>query len=713
MSFRSSGVFFYLDLSRTGIAPPQKVNAVAVTTSLFETLGVNPAIGRYFTPSEQEPGGPHAVVLSEAYWRAEFGQDRRIFDKTIQLNGEPYSVVGVMPDSFRFPNSVTQMWVPIAFKPSQLAGAARQNVFLRMYARLAPDVSFTQAAKRLDRISHDAAIRNRGDYSVDISGWKYFLVSLADEENHARRSWTWVLFASVMLLFVIVCLNAGSLLLLRSNERAFDTSVRLALGASWRRLARRTVAETGAICLLGGTAGLLFALAAIRLLNRGGQLGELHFAAPVFLFGAVMTAITTAVCALYPVLAVARANPADALNAGAYQSTGSRGKQHWRRALVITQVAASTVLLAVGGLLLESYIRLLQAPLGFEAQRVATMQISLPPLRYQSESSRRIFYDRVLEKIRHTPGVTSASACMILPFGYGETAQPFRIAGQPATSAPQFADVNRVLPEFFHTLRIPLVAGRFLDARDRPGSEPAVLIDQRLARQYFADRNPVGQQIELEPGGRFSIVGVVGTIRVASLDAASRPALYFSAVQMPVTDMSLVVKTSAAMDRLPAIAQDIVAKIDANQPVYDIASLESRIEHSLSTRHFVVWIVISFAAVGIAITAIGLYGLLSYAVSLRRREFGIRAALGANPHNLAALVFRHGVLLAMAGALTGGIAAIFAARYLSSELYGVRATDSLTWLSIGVVLSATSALACIGPSWRASRTSPLALLKQN
>lgn len=257
------------------------------------------------------------------------------------------------------------------------------------------------------------------------------------------------------------------------------------------------------------------------------------------------------------------------------------------------------------------------------------------------------------------------------------------------------------------------MAGRFLDARDQPAGEPAALIDQRLARQYFADRNPVGQQIELSPGRQFSIVGVVGNIRVAGLDVASRPMLYFSAVQMPVTDMSLVVKTSAAMDRLPAIVQDIVAKIDASQPVYDIAPLGSRIEHSLSTRHFVVWIVISFAAIGTAITAIGLYGLLSYSVSLRLREFGIRAAMGANPRDLAALVFRHGILLALTGALTGGLTAVFAARYLSSELYGVRTTDSLTWLSIGFILAATSALACIAPSWRASRTNPLALLKQN
>ena len=642
--FSNAGVFFYLDLSRTGVQHAQKVNAVAATGSLFQTLGVKPAFGRYFTPVEHEPGGPHAVLLSDAYWRTAFGQDRQVVGKNIQLNGESYSVVGVMPSSFSFPNKVTQMWVPAGFKPAQLVGSARQNIFLHMYARLAPGITFAEASKRLDQISRDAAVGHRGDYTVDITGWKYFIVPLSSDGSESLRSWTWVFFASVMLLFAIVCLNTGSLLLLRSTERAFETSVRLALGAGWLRVVRQSLAEVAVICFLGGAAGLLIALAAMRFLSRSEQFGDLHFAAPVFAFGAALTVLTAAVCAVYPIWAVARSNPSDALNTGGHQRTGSRGKQYWRRALVTVQVAASTVLLAMGGLLLHSYAQLLQTPLGFDAERVMTMQISLPALRYPSESSRRIFYDTVRNEIRRVPGVTDASACTLLPFGYGESVQPFQIAGQPRTAAPQFADVNSVLPGFFHTLRIPLLAGRYLDERDRQGSEPAILIDRNLARQYFAGKNPLGQQIELSAGHRFSVVGVVGNIKVAGLDIANRPMIYFSAVQTPVTDMSVIVKTSRAMDRLPEIVQDIVAKVDSGQPVYDIAPLATRVDQSLSTRRFVVLLLISFAVTGTAITAIGLYGLLSYSVVIRRREFGIRAAVGAKPGDLAALVFRHGIL---------------------------------------------------------------------
>jgi len=476
-----------------------------------------------------------------------------------------------MPPSFGFPNKMTQMWVPAEFKPEQLTGAARQNVFLHMYARLAPGITFAEASKRLDQISRDAAVNHRGDYTVDITSWKYFIVPLASDGDESLRSWTWVFFAAVMLLFAIVCLNAGSLLLLRSTERAFETSVRLAFGAGWLRVARQSLAEVSVICFLGGAAGLLIALAAMRFLNRSGQFGDLHFAAPVFAFGALMTILTTAFCALYPIWTVARTSPANALNAGGHQRTGSRGKQYWRRVLVTVQVAASTILLAMGGLLLRSYAELLQTPLGFDAERVTTMQISLPALRYPSEASRRIFYDTVRKEIRRIPGVTDASACTLLPFGYGETVQPFQIAGQLRTTAPQFADVNKVLPGFFHTLRIPLFAGRYLDERDRPGSEPVALIDQNLARRYFPGKNPLGQQIELSPGHRFSVAGVVGNIKVAGLDITNRPMLYFSAVQTPTTDMSIVVKTSQAMDRLPETVQDIVAKADSAQPVYDIA----------------------------------------------------------------------------------------------------------------------------------------------
>ncbi len=710
--FSHAGVFFYLDLSRTGVPHAQKVNAIAATTSLFETLRVKPVIGRYFTAAEQQPGGPHAVLLSNSYWRAAFGRDPHILGKTMQLNGESYSIVGVMPASFRFPNEVTQMWVPVVFKPQQLAGAARQSIYLNMYARLAPGIKLAEASKRLDRISRDAAVTNRGDYTIDTTGWKYFIVLLSTDDNITRRLWTWVFFTSAMVLFVIVCVNVGSLLLLRSAERAFETSVRLALGARWLHIARQSLIEVFAICTVGGCSGLLIALAAIRLLNRSGQFGDLHLVAPVFAFGAAMTILTTAFCAVYPIWAVTRSNPADALNTGGHQRTGARANQYWRRFLVAVQVAASTVLLALGGLLLHSYTQLLRVPLGFDADRVMTMQISLPPLRYPSAPSQRIFYESVLDRLARTPGVTDASACTLLPFGSGENVEPFQIVGKPGTKALQVADWNNVLPRFFQTLRIPLLAGRYLDKRDAPGTEPVVIIDRNMARKYFPGENPLGQQIELSTGRRFSIIGVVASIKRDGLDVSDQSTLYFSAAQIPVTDMSVIVKTSAAMTRLPEIVQDIVTKVDSDQPVYNVASLQSLVYRSLSARRFVVSLLVSFAAIGTAITAIGLYGLLSYSVVLRRREFGIRAAVGATPGDLAWLVFTHGILLVSIGATAGGFVALPGARYLSSELYAVRVSDPITWLSIAAVLAVSGTLACLAPSWRASHANALSLLKQ-
>jgi len=424
-----------------------------------------------------------------------------------------------------------------------------------------------------------------------------------------------------------------------------------------------------------------------------------------------MTVLTAGFCSMYPLWAVMRANPVDALNAGGHQRTGSRRKQYMQRLVVMFQVAAATVLLSAGGLLLHSYTLLLQTPLGFDPGGVMTMYISLPPLRYPDAPSRRIFYESVLDRVRHIPNVTNASACTVLPFGYGENVEPFSIAGSPKRTGLQFADVNQVSLEFFQTLRIPLLAGRYFDHHDVPGSQPVVIIDETLAREYFLGRSALGEQIEMG-GRRFLIIGVVRSIRVAGLDSPDRPMLYFSAAQMPVTDMAIVVRASGAGQRLPEMVQDIVTKIDPNQPVYNIDSLQSLVDRSLSTRRFVVFLLISFAAMGALITAIGLYGALSYLVALRGREFGIRSALGATPRNLALLVFRYGGILVGCGAALGGSVALSVSRYLSNELYRVRVSDPLTWFSIAGLLGTIGLIAGAAPSWRAARLNAAEMLKE-
>ena len=709
--FSDAGAFFFLDLSRTGIAHAEKVNAIAVTASMFKTLGAHPQLGRYFTPVEERMGGPHVVILSHTYWQSAFGSDPNALGKTIRLNGEPYSIIGVMPRSFAFPNAVTQMWVPAVFKQAWLGHLGRQNVFLRMYARLADGVTFDEAARKLEIISRQAAIRNRGEYTVDLTGWKYFIAPLSKDGKSTLRSWTWVLFLSVVVLFVIVCVNVGGLLVLRSTQKAFEVSVRLALGAGILQAAKQSMLEAVAICLTGGIAGAFTAIVAVRLLSLSAQFGELHASVEVFAFGAVLTLLAAAFCSAYPIWRTARADPADAISAGGRQKTDSRDKQRTRRVLVVIQIAASTALLAVGGLLLHSYARLLATPLGFDPNHVMTMQISLPPLHYASASSRRMFYQAVVDRIRRMPGISEASACTVLPFGYGENVQPFSVAGAPAGAAQQLAVVNSVLPHYFNTLRIPLLAGRYLDRDDAPGREYAAVIDRNLADRYFPAQNAVGRQLQMGQR-RASIVGVVGTIKEAGLDVSDVPMLYLSALQDPSTDMTIVVRAPGAMKRVPGLVQSIVTEIDRDQPVYDIASLQSRIDASLSTRRFVAFLLASFSVLGIVITAIGLYGTLSYSVLVRGREFGIRSALGATPRDLAVLVFRSGMHLVFAGVVCGGAAAIFAARYLSSEFYGIQLADPMTWSWVGVALFATGVIACLIPSWRASCTDTASKLKE-
>ncbi len=708
--FSQTGAFFYLDLSRTGMRHAEKVNAVATTTSMFKTLGVLPTAGRYFLPVEERTGGLHVVILGEAYWQAAFSRDPHVLQKTIQLNGERYSVIGVMPRSFTFPNDATEMWVPTVFKPEWLGHLGRQNVFLHMYARLAGGLTFNQASKRLEIISRQAAIRNRGDYTVDLAGWKYFIIPLSGENNSSLQSWTWILFWSVTALFAIVCVNVGGLLVLRSTQRAFEFSVRLALGAGVLRIAQGSILEVGTICTMGGIAGAFTAALGVRLLNVSGQFGRLHVSFPVLAFGIALTLAAAAFCSVYPLWRATRSNPVNAMSAGGHQRTESHSRQYVRRTLVVIQVAASTALLIVAGLLLHTYTRLLQTPLGFDPDRVMTMQISLPPLRYASESSRRLFYESVVDRIRHVPGISGATACTVVPFGYGESIQPFSVARRNPEAAQQLAAVNSVFPNFFGTLRIPLLAGRYFNAHDTPGHEYTVVIDQKLADQYFPHQNAIGQQLKM--GERFSIVGVVGNIKAAGLDVSDVPMLYLSALQMPSTDMSVLVKSSKTMDHAPELVQAVVAGIDRDQPVYDVASLQSRVSASLSARRFVAFLLTSFSAIGIVITAIGLYGVLSYSVLLRGREFGIRSAVGATPRDLGLLIFRYGMQLVAVGALFGSAIAISVSRYLSAELYGLRVTDPITWLVMTITLAGIGIAACIAPSWRASHMSAVAMLTQ-
>jgi putative ABC transport system permease protein len=703
--FSAAGAYYFLDLTRTGIERPVKVNAIAVTSSLFDTLGVRPLLGRTFTAAEERPQGPRAVILSESYWRGELAGDPEILSRTLEFDGQLYQVAGVMPRSFAFPNDVTQMWVPIAFRQEQLT---YQQVFLRMDARLAPGVTLDQASARMEQLSEQSSRDHPDARRSTGTGWRMFVSPMARDDDGTLRRWVTILFAAVMCLLLIVCSNVAGLLLVRSSERQFELSVRIALGASRVRIVRQLLAEVLLLSVGGGAVGLLLARAGISLLSEYGPAGKLQFEAPVFWFGALMSLVTGVVCGLYPAWSATRISAADSLKAGGHQRTA--GKRTWQQGLIVTQVALATTLLLCGGLLMQSLIRLLNVPLGFDPKNVLSIQIALPNSRYATPESRGRFLNGLLEQATLIPGVESVSGCSLLPFGYGENVNTFEIPGQPKPPVPTFALINNVLPGYFETLRIPLLRGRYFATEDRPGSEPVALIDDTLAQKFPAGVDPIGQQLKM-PWGTFTIAGIVGGIKNNALDIENRPTIYFSAQQTPTPGTTLVIRSRLPVNTIAEDVQRVVTRIDPDEPVYDVIPLQTFVDRSVKARRFVASLMSVFAGAGIALAALGLFGLMAYMVAVRRREIGIRIAVGASGQAIALLVCRGGIPLVLAGTALGAAAAAGARRLIASQLYGTQFGDAWTWVAVLAIVSVTGFLACAGPAWRAARVDPTEALR--
>ncbi len=701
--FSDIGLYYFLDLNHTGVERPEKVNAVAMTSSLFRTFDVKPLIGRVFTPDEERYNGPRAVILSQAYWQGAFGGDPQILRRSMQLDGQEYRIAGVMPPSFQFPNDVTQMWTPVAFRPNELASRADPGYYyLRMVARVAQGLSIEQASAHLDELSRRMALQHDGS-PRGRAGWQFFLLPMARDNDGSVRRWMTTLFAAVAGLLIVVCSNVAGLLLVRATERQFDFSLRMMLGASRFRIARQASTEVLLLAIAGGAAGLLIAKVGLRALAKyGPAAAKPQFESPVFWFGAGLTLVTGIACGLYPAGSATR--PVNSGNV-------SVGKRHWQQSLIVAQVGIATTLLLSGGLLLRSFVRLLEAPLGFNPRDVLTMEISLPPLRYPTSQSRAAFFEQILERTKQIPGVKSVSACSLLPFGYGENVSTFEIAGRPKPRVNWYANVNFASSDYLKTMEIPLLRGRFFNSDDSRGSQPIAVIDQTLATQYFPGENPVGQYLKIgqrlqTASATYQIVGVVGSVKTTGLDVEGPPTIYFSP-----SSGTLVIRSKLPMGALTNDVQRIVTQLDKDQPVHEVSLLETYVNHSLKTRCFVVFLVTLFAAAGTLLSALGLYGLLSYSIAVRRRELGIRMAIGATGRTIAALVCVSGLRLVIAGAALGCAGALIARRYIASQLYGVGFDDAVTWLAAGIGIVLFGLLACALPAWRAARTNPAEALK--
>lgn len=574
-----------------------------------------------------------------------------------------------------------------------------------MIARLAPGLNLEQASARIGELSRQMALQHDGS-PRERAGWHFFVLPMAHDDDGSVRRWMTMLFAAVSGLLIVVCANVAGLLLVRATERQFDFSLRMALGASRYRIARQALMEVLLLAIAGGAAGLLIAKAALHVLARYGPPGKtVTFESPVFWFGVAVTLGTGVACGLYPAWTAMRGAPIEALQQGGHQRTTSASKQRGQQALIVAQVAIATTLLLSGGLLLRSFLRLLETPLGFNPHEVLTMQIDLPPRRYPTPESHTRFFEQIVERAKRIPGVESVAGCSLLPFGYGENLTTFEIVGRPKPRVTWYADVNNVSPDYLKAMQISLLRGRFFTDQELSTPQPVAVIDETLARRFFPGQNPIGQSLKT-PWTTARIIGVVGGVKNGAVDTEIPPTIYFCRPAL-----TLVIRSNLPIGPLTNDMQKIVMQVDKDEPVYDVIPLETFIDHSLRTRRFVVLLVSLFGVIGALLSALGLYGLLSYWIALRRREIGIRMALGATGRAIAALICSGGMRLVLAGAVLGSAGAVAPQRYIASQLYGVKFDDTITWLAAAVAVLLAGIFACILPAWRAANTNPVDAMK--
>lgn len=705
-----------------------------VTPGFFSMLGVTPALGRTFAPGEDAPNAPPIAVLSDGFWRRRFGADRNAIGRAIAINGTAHVVVGVLPAGFHFaPIGTADVWMPL--DRSVETRAARSDHWLNVVGRLRNGVTADDARAELAAVMRRLA----AEYPETNSGRSAEVVALRDEIVGDVRALLLVLTGAVTLVLLIACANVAGLLLARAFARTREMAVRTALGASRGRLVRQLLTESVLLALIGCAAAVWLADAGAQLLiaaiPEGTRAGMPYWSetgagvsSRTALY-AVVVALTAGVgFGLVPALTASSASVADVLRQGGRSVSTARG---WARdALVVLEVALTIVLLVGTGLLVRSLRELLHADRGFDGEQVMTARVALSGPRYASPASQRVFFEDVLARVRESPGAQVVGAVTQLPLNGGGT-NTFRVEGapEPPSSRRPEATPRGVAGDYFEAMGIWLVDGRRFTARDDTGSTPVIVINESLARLLFDGGRAVGRRVRFYafPEQAWEIVGVVGDVKTGRLDAPAPPTVYYPHLQAPDNRLSLVVRVTcgpaagiAARTGQPCepaslagVIRSAVAAVDPAVPVYAVTTMEEQVTRSTAVfaRRYPLMLVGLFAATALVLAVVGLYGLISYAVVQRTREFGVRMALGATPGDIRAAVLRRGAFVAAGGVALGVPGALILTRALRGMLYGVATTDAITYLGACTVLVAVALLASYLPARRATRIEPTIALR--
>jgi putative ABC transport system permease protein len=721
-SFEQISAYTFTNLNLTGTGEPARLGTVRATANLFPLVGAVPVIGRSFLPEEDKEGANHVVILGHAIWQSRFGSDPGIVGKSLTLNNQTYTVVGVMASNSQFPvgfgymgkvlNDPIDLYVPIAAGGREIE---RGNYSFFAIGRLKPGVTIDQARAEMTTIES----RLEKQYPDSNTGIGISLIPTQEQTVKEIRPALLVLFGAVAFLLLIACANIANLLLARAASRKKEIAIRTALGASRRRVLRLLLTESLMLSLVGGGIGFLLALwgaDALMALEPDNipRLHEVGVDTSVFLFTLAVSIVTGIVFGLIPGMRAARPDLNEALKEGSRGSMGSAGSKRTRSVLVALEVALSLVLLVGAGLMIKSFIRLQQTNLGFNPENVLTVNLTLPESRYPEERQQASFFEVALSRLQSVSGVQSVGATTSLPLTLSLNGSDFRIEGHPDPEPGKELIINMssVSPGYFHTLGVPIMKGRDFSDRDNKDAPEAAIINNDLARTYFPNEDPIGKRMKFTDAESWiSIVGVTGDVKQLGQDIGVKPEIYFPYLQVPAASMSVVVRTANGPLSLTGAVKTQIQIIDKDLPIDDVKTMQQLLANSNSGRRFNLILLTGFALVALVLAMVGIYGVMSYTVAQRTHEIGIRVAVGAQSRDVFRMVIGQGMVLALVGVAFGLAGAFALTRLMTSMLFGVEPTDPATFISIAVLLTGVALLACYIPGRRATKVDPLVALR--
>jgi putative ABC transport system permease protein len=711
-SFSGIAAFGRQGFNLAGGGEPERLTGTRITPNFFDVLGRSPALGRSFTAQETQLGQNRVVILSHGLWQRRFAGSREVLGQTMKLNNELYTVIGVMPPDFQFP-AKAEIWTPLALDLENWQ--QRGGHYLNGIGRLKAGATLASAQVDLNAI----AARAEQQFPDSNAGWDTTISSLQEAAVGKIRPALLTLTAAVGFVLLIACVNLANLLLSRSAARRREMGVRSSLGAGRGRLIQQLLTESIVLAGLGAAAGLALAWAGTRMLvtlspNILPRAAEIGLDGRALGFTATIAVLTGVLFGLAPAVHMAKTDLMAALRDGGRGNAIGFRRNRLRSALVVGEVALALVLLSGAGLLMRSFYHLQSMDPGFDPHEVLTFRTNLPDAKYKSDEMQAAFYQRALARIRTMPGVTAAGAAQIFPLAGDDYILSFEQLGKPPVpvgnqpSAAYYA----ATPGYFGALKIPITRGRDFTEHDNAAAPPVAIISESLARQFYANENPLGQRIRMGNGSKpAEIVGIAGDVRDQELEDKGRPAVYEPAAQIPFNAMYFGIRTAGDPASLIASVRTAIHELDAELPVDGMGTVDALVSTSLSQRRFAMLLMAIFAGLALVLAMVGIYGVISYSVTQATQEIGIRMALGARRGDVLGMVFGYAGVLIAAGLAIGVGAALGTGRYLASQLFEVKPSDPATYAAVAGILLATGLVACAIPALRAMRVDPLVALR--